>query len=241
MIPATPQASDLPTSLGQAATIPGHATQPETSSAPDLHDIICDVVDLLMPELKPLDAAVYIHMLRHSVVATGSSHLRTSRNKLQAGVVKAGHSFKPNNESGTSSEALRTAMARLEAIGAVRAESEPNRYGTLYRLFLPTEIKICRRRRRAERAQRRTVPPAESEPDFYNIRSNRLKIYQRDNYQCTYCSKQLTRFTATLDHVTPVCEGGDNTQANLKTACLRCNSRKSSRPVGDFLAATTPT
>jgi 5-methylcytosine-specific restriction endonuclease McrA len=46
----------------------------------------------------------------------------------------------------------------------------------------------------------------------------------------------LTRFTATLDHVTPVAEGGDNGFENLVTACFGCNSRKHKRPLGDFLA-----
>jgi 5-methylcytosine-specific restriction endonuclease McrA len=38
----------------------------------------------------------------------------------------------------------------------------------------------------------------------YNIRENRLKVYERDDYKCKYCSKQLTRSTVTLDHITPV-------------------------------------
>jgi 5-methylcytosine-specific restriction endonuclease McrA len=76
----------------------------------------------------------------------------------------------------------------------------------------------------------------EHEADFYNVRENRLKVYERDNYKCRYCSKQLTRFTATLDHLTPVTAGGDNSFGNLLTACLDCNSRKNARPVGDFLA-----
>lgn len=49
-------------------------------------------------------------------------------------------------------------------------------------------------------------------------------------------SDYVTRCTATLDHVRPVAEGGDNSFGNLVTACLGCNSRKHKRPVGDFLA-----
>ena len=70
--------------------------------------------------------------------------------------------------------------------------------------------------------------------DYYNVRENRINVYERDAYKCRYCDKQLTRFTATLDHVTPVAEGGDNGFDNLATACLDCNSRKHRRPVGDF-------
>ena len=71
--------------------------------------------------------------------------------------------------------------------------------------------------------------------DYYNVRENRIKVY-RDAYKCRYCEKQLTRFTATLDHVTPIAERGDNSLGNLVTACLSCNSRKHRQPLGDFLA-----
>jgi 5-methylcytosine-specific restriction endonuclease McrA len=67
--------------------------------------------------------------------------------------------------------------------------------------------------------------------DYYNIAKNRLKVFERDNYKCHYCDKQLTRFTATLDHIQPVSKGGGNSYENLTTACLHCNSRRGSKPV----------
>jgi 5-methylcytosine-specific restriction endonuclease McrA len=127
-------------------------------------------------------------------------------------------------------------LPALESIGAIQKEGEPTRQGTLYRVFVPDEIEACRRHR-AERAVSEAKPEiVQSEIDFYNVPENRLKVYQRDHYKCRYCDKQLTRFTATLDHVKPVAEGGDNSFENLVIACLDCNSRKNKRPVGDFLA-----
>ncbi|HEV2400515.1 MAG TPA: HNH endonuclease signature motif containing protein [Candidatus Sulfotelmatobacter sp.] len=127
-------------------------------------------------------------------------------------------------------------LKALESIGAVRKEAEPNRDGTLYRVLIPDEIDVCRK----FRAERKTAEPkvevAESEIDYYNVRENRLKVYERDSYKCRFCDKQLTRFTATLDHVKPVVDGGDNSFGNLVTACLDCNSRKNRRTVGNFLA-----
>jgi 5-methylcytosine-specific restriction endonuclease McrA len=64
----------------------------------------------------------------------------------------------------------------------------------------------------------------------------RLRVFERDEYKCPYCQEQLTHFTATLDHVKPVAEGGDNSFDNLVTACLNCNSQKHRRPVSEFLA-----
>jgi hypothetical protein len=78
-----------------------------------------------------------------------------------------------------------------------------------------------------------------SEIDYYNVKENRIKVYERDSYKCRYCEKQLTRFTATLDHVKPVAEGGDNSFDNLLTACWDCNSTKNRKPLGDFLADRT--
>jgi hypothetical protein len=207
----------------------------------ELPDIICDVVDLLMPELKPYELSFYIYLLRHSIIQNGEPYVRVSRRGLQSGIVKSAYAGstsggKDAQSSAASFKTVRLAIEGLEAMGAVRQEGDANRDGTLYRVLLPEEIEICQRRR-AERSAGLAVGASAGEADFYNVRENRLKIFERDNYRCTYCGKQLTRFTATLDHVTPVSEGGDNGSENLKTACLQCNSRKTARPLGDFLAA----
>ena len=211
----------------------------------ELPDIISDVVNLLFPELKPYEAALYIYLLRYSIIATGSPYIRVSTRKLQTAVVKSAYA---GSNSGGGSEpvsqssykAVKTALAGLVEIPAVRQEGEPNRDGTLYRVLLPEEIEICRMHR-AQISQNAPIAATEAEADFYNIRENRIKIYERDAYKCRHCGKQLTRFTATLDHVHPVTEGGDNSADNLVTACLNCNSRKNSRPLGDFMAETNPT
>lgn len=213
-----------------------HVAEFRALSGLELPDIIADVVDLLMPELRPYEVGFYMHLLRHSIIENGSPYVRASRKRLQVGVMKS------NSGQGDqiSESQVQRVFEALEVSGAIRQEGEPNRQGTLYRVLLPEEIPVCQSRR-AERAQRTpTVPATEREADFYNVRENRLKIYERDNYHCTYCGKQLTRFTATLDHITPVSEGGDNSAENLKTACLQCNSRKTARPLGDFLIESNP-
>ena len=105
---------------------------------------------------------------------------------------------------------------------------------------MPEEIEVCQQAREEREKTTPQLPIDEREIDFYNVRENRMKIYERDSYKCNYCDKQLTRFTATLDHVTPVAEGGDNSFDNLLTACLSCNSQKNVRPVGDFIADKNP-
>ncbi len=208
----------------------------------ELPGIIRDVVDLLFPELRPYEAALYMYMLRHSIAHTGDELLRVSRRGLQEGVIRSPTSGtraggREPDSSGASYETIRVALVGLEALGAIRQEAEPNRDGTLYRVLLPEEIEICKQAR-ALKSDKRTEAADETQNlDFYNVRENRIKVYERDGYECRYCRKQLTRFTATLDHVQSVAEGGNNSLENLVTACLDCNSRKNRRLVGDFLAS----
>jgi len=203
-------------------------------SAFELPLIIQEIVDDLQPLLRPYDAAFYWYLFRHSIAKNGNPHLRVSTRNLRKAVVKSSYSNAAENT--ISFHKVTETLQALEAIGAIRKEGEPNREGTLYRVLIPDEIEACRKFR-AERTAAEPAPEiSESEVDYYNVRENRSKVYERDGYKCRYCEKQLTRFTATLDHVKPVAEGGDNSFDNLVTACLICNSRKHHRPVGDFLA-----
>jgi 5-methylcytosine-specific restriction endonuclease McrA len=68
-------------------------------------------------------------------------------------------------------------------------------------------------------------------------RDKRLAIYLRDGFRCIYCRADLTSMGegCTLDHVTPVELGGDNSEGNLVTACKSCNSAKRDLPLSGFL------
>jgi 5-methylcytosine-specific restriction endonuclease McrA len=198
-------------------------------SALELPAIIQEIVDDLQPLLSPYEAAFYWYLFRHSLAESGNPLLRISTRGLQNGVVK------PTRSETVSLAHVRDTLASLETLGAIRKEGEPNREGTPYRVLIPDEIETCRKFRTERTATEPKSEIPDADIDFYNVRENRIKVYERDAYKCRYCDKQLTRFTATLDHVMPVAEGGDNGFENLVTACLGCNSRKHKRPVGDFL------
>lgn len=68
------------------------ATELRAFSSLELPDIMCDVVDLLMPELKPNELSLYLHFLRHSIIENGTPYIRVSRRSLQSGVVKSPYS-----------------------------------------------------------------------------------------------------------------------------------------------------
>jgi hypothetical protein len=132
-------------------------------------------------------------------------------------------------------------LKQLVDLGVIRKQSEPNRTGTLYKVLIPEEIELCRLVMKSEAIKPDPISNPQSEVDYYQVRENRTLIFERDGYQCEYCRKQLTRFTATLDHITPVSQGGGNEYDNVVTACRECNSRKTGKALGDFLADTNPT
>ncbi len=203
-------------------------------SALELPLIIQEIVDDLQPLLEPYETAFYWYAFRHSIAKDGTPHVRLSGRALMRGCVKSSRSAAVENP--ISQGKVREIFRALETVGAIRKEGEPSRDGTLYRILIPDEIEACRVFR-AERTAAKPKPEVSAaDIDYYNVRENRIKVYERDAYKCRYCEKQLTRFTATLDHIRPVTEGGGNGLDNLVTACLGCNSRKHKRPLGDFLA-----
>lgn len=74
------------------------------------------------------------------------------------------------------------------------------------------------------------VPAVLMLKDFYKkktqLRFTKMNVYLRDEYKCQYCGVEVTKKTATLDHVLPISHGGKSTWENSTTACSPCNGRK---------------
>lgn len=67
---------------------------------------------------------------------------------------------------------------------------------------------------------------------------SRRAVFSRDGYKCVYCNAQLTRETATLDHVIPriACEKAGirpSSFGNTVCCCQRCNAIKADRTMRD--------
>lgn len=58
------------------------------------------------------------------------------------------------------------------------------------------------------------------------IRFSKQNVFLRDEYRCQYCGTDVSRKSATLDHVLPQSHGGRSVWENCTTACSVCNSRK---------------
>jgi pyocin large subunit-like protein len=173
-------------------------------------------------------------MFRHSIIATGDVFVRVSVRGMQDTVIK---SFRARASESTALAyaTVQDALAGLCEKGAISPAGDVNREGTPYRINLPEEIELCKRA--MANAQKEQLPKIDPkrELDFYNIKENRLKVFERDGYLCHYCKKQLTRFSATIDHIQPVSKGGDNSYDNLVTACALHNSQRGSQPIMDFI------
>lgn len=53
--------------------------------------------------------------------------------------------------------------------------------------------------------------------------------------ECSYCGKDVPESERTLDHITSMRHGGDNTFANITMACFKCNRSKNDYPALSYL------
>jgi len=173
-------------------------------------------------------------MFRHSIIKNGDNLVRVSVRGLGKPMTIMKSATSKSEE--IAYKTIQDALIELEKKGAIKKVGDTNREGTLYQIYLPEEMEICKQRMKDIIIEELPKIDPKKEADYYNIKENRLKIFERDNYLCYKCGKQLTRFSATLDHIQPISEGGDNSYDNLVTACLHCNSKRGAKPLIEVLA-----
>ncbi len=200
-------------------------------SALELPSIVSSVVDYLHPFLTPYEIAVYWYLFNQSIVKTGEQYARASTRGMSA-IAKSA--------SGQSDElsygVIKKTIDAMKEKKVLSVAGDTNREGTLYKIAIPDEITMCKELMLQKAKNEVAAIDTKKELDFYNVAENRKTVFERDGYKCHYCGKQLTRFSATLDHIQPVSKGGDNSFENLITACLHCNAERGNKPVMDFMA-----
>jgi hypothetical protein len=65
----------------------------------------------------------------------------------------------------------------------------------------------------------------------------RYEVFRRDGNTCRYCGAHAPEVKITIDHVVPESLGGSDDPSNLVTACMPCNSGKSSSAPDEHLVA----
>jgi len=200
-------------------------------NALELPSIVSSIVEYLHPLLTPYEIAVYWYLFYKSVVKTGEQYVRASTRGMSS-IAKSGS----GQSDAISYGQIKKTLEALKEKEVVFITGDTNREGTLYKVAIPDEIPLCKELMQKNVVEEATAINIDKELDFYNIPENRLKVFERDGYKCHYCEKQLTRFSATLDHIQPVSKSGDNSFSNLITACLHCNAERGNKPVMDYIA-----
>jgi hypothetical protein len=54
----------------------------------------------------------------------------------------------------------------------------------------------------------------------------RFEVFKRDRFCCQYCGRHPPDVVLEVDHIVPVCDGGDSSEGNLLAACFDCNRGK---------------
>ena len=205
----------------------------ENFNALELPGIVSSIVDFLHPLLTPYEIVVYWYLFNKSIVKTGDQYARASTRGMSS-IAKSAS----GQSQDISYDSIKKTLDSLKQKEVLSIAGDTTRGGTLYKIRIPDEIPLCKELMKAQVLAEEQSVNLEIELDFYNVAENRLKVFERDGYKCHYCSKQLTRFSATLDHIQPVSKGGDNSFHNLITACLHCNSERGNKPIMDYCRCT---
>lgn len=62
-----------------------------------------------------------------------------------------------------------------------------------------------------------------------------ISIIARDGDTCHYCHVVLTNDSRTLEHITPLSQGGTSALTNLVLACKKCNQLRADMDYEEFL------
>ena len=72
------------------------------------------------------------------------------------------------------------------------------------------------------------------------IRVNRPLLYTQQGGRCNACFVQFGMNELTDDHIVPKSKGGTTEHSNIQLLCERCNHRKDSKDMGEYMAYKYP-
>jgi Fe2+ or Zn2+ uptake regulation protein len=180
----------------------------------NVKQVLCDIVDLLMPELTPYETSLYLLLYRLSYLENGDANVRIGKRTVA-------ERLKSSRAGAKISFAQVTDVLRiLEEKGCVMV-GDTNREGTLYTVVQPRDIPFVKEKLA-------TTIPSEDD-DYFNNAAKRAELFERDKWICQYCGEKVTKENATLDHYIPQSKQGGHSKDNLRTSCLLCNSIKSGK------------
>jgi len=177
--------------------------------------VCASIEDHLVPRLRlsPCERALYYHLLRHSRLL-GRRSLHVSKTVL-------------SKSSGLSENTVLARLRTLARKSCVKIVERSFR-GHFVEVLTPQEVLNACRQAASEGRPTEVLTTLKS-------RKLRAAIFKRDRHRCFYCLRPLGPQFSTLDHIVPLCSGGEHLPHNLVACCFDCNSRKHLLSATDFL------
>lgn len=179
--------------------------------------VIEEIEDYLIPFLRldSYERSLYYHLFRHTRL-----------------VGKAKTVFVISSAPKTvrlSEWAARNKLRTMDKKGCIKIV-EVRRDGLEISVLLPNEIEGCVVEKGEE------VESVDIEAiNFYSDPNYRETILKRENGECLYCRRKITKDNYVLDHLIPKLKGGDDSYRNIVAVCYECNSIKSGENANDFV------
>jgi hypothetical protein len=183
----------------------------------NLKQIIEEIEDYLIPflGLDTYEKALYYHLFRHT---------RLIGKQETIFVI----STAPKTV-GLTDFSARDRIRKLNEKGCVKIE-EVTRDGLRVSILLPSEITGC-----VIIPDLNDVIVDIEKVDFYNDPKYRLAILNRENGECFYCFRKITKENYVLDHMISQVNVGNNSYRNIVATCHECNSLKTGKNGDDFV------
>jgi 5-methylcytosine-specific restriction endonuclease McrA len=90
--------------------------------------------------------------------------------------------------------------------------------------------------KRAQRTAFRSKVRAKRHRVKSDLTTKQIVNLFNENHTCYYCKKPITSaYELSIDHVVPMCRGGENTLKNVIVCCDICNLQKGKREEREFL------
>jgi hypothetical protein len=183
----------------------------------NLKQTIEEIEDYLIPflSLDTYEKALYYHLFRQTRLIGKEETVFVISSALKT--------------VGLTDFSARDRIRKLNEKGCIKIE-ETTRVGIRVKVLLPTEIKGC------------VVIPETKENnvdieqiDFYKDPKYRPTILERENGECFYCFRKITKDNYVLDHMTSQVNSGNNSYRNIVATCHECNSTKTGINGEDFV------
>ena len=65
----------------------------------------------------------------------------------------------------------------------------------------------------------------------------RERLWEESAGHCIYCGKPVSLKEMEVDHIVPLCQGGNNNYENKVCSCPACNARKGGQDLEEFLCS----